>query len=157
MSLERCFSHSQGASGKWCHLPWLQSSHLISSITAHVAARPAPRLTADDTPSFLTLLRFSSGCWYPLCVPMANNKNKSFDCATLAVAAQASAAYVSWVSLCLLHFSNCSFYQDSWSWGSSFRWDLIQVLFIYLFIFWRPCFSLVLALFRVSTFDFQLT
>lgn len=154
MSLQRCFLHSQGASGKWCHLPYLQSSQLIFPITAQVAARPAPCLTADNRPSFISLLLFSSGCWYPLalCAQNANNKNESFKCATFGFAAQASAAYMSWVSLHLFHFSNGNFYQDSWSWGSSFRWDLIQVLFIYLFsggrvfhLFWHYSMSALLT------------
>lgn len=125
-----------GASGKWRHLPWLQSSHLMFPITAHIAARPAPYLTADYRPSFIFLLLFPLRCQYPLalCAQTANNKNESFECATFGFATQASAVYIM-SKLVSVSLFKLQFLPGFWSWGSSFRWNLIQVLCIYLFIF----------------------
>lgn len=107
MSLESCFSHSGGASGKWRDIPWLQSSHLMFPITAHIATRPAPYLMAVDRP-FLFFFPRGAGILLALCAQTANIKNEPFKCATFGFAAQAV-----FVNLCLFHFSKCNFYQDS--------------------------------------------
>lgn len=105
-------------------------------ITAHISARPAPYLTADYRPSFIFLLLFPLRCQYPLalCAQTANNKNESFECATFGFATQASAVYIMG-KLVSVSLFKLQFLPGLWSWGSSFRWDLIQVLCIYLFIF----------------------
>lgn len=110
-------------------------------ITVYIAARPAPYLTADYRPSFIFLLLFPSRCQYPLalCAQTANNKNESFECAMFGFATQASAVYIMYFTVYIMLVSvslfKLQFLPGFWSWGSNFRWDLIQVLCIYLFIF----------------------